>query len=152
MATVVLPRSPLTNHILGQINSVVTVGDADAPEEGGWDGPPDHQTSSYTPYVVLVPATAGDATGPIGSSASDILVPYVVNGYGLSREHVEGYMDMVRQVLVAMSRTIVVLGDSSWKIQQVRCNSIGGVSRNDSIEPSEFSQTDVFTLYMSKEL
>jgi hypothetical protein len=150
----VLPieRGPLTDYLLEQISSVITVGDAQAPEEGGWNGPPDAADSEYTPYVVLVPGTAGDSTGPIADSLADIQLNYIVTGYGLSRSHVEHYMDLVRKVLVATSRTMVVLGDSSWKIQQVRADSIGGISRNDSIEPSEFSQTDVVVLYMSKEL
>ncbi len=147
-----LNRAPLTSYIIGQISNVILVGDADFPQGGGWDGPPDASTSGYSAYVVLVPSTAGDATGPTGDTNADIRVPYVVNGYGIARSQVEGYMDHVRQVLVAMTRTIVVLGDSSWKVQQVRCDSIGGIARNDSLEPSEFSQTDVFILYMSKEL
>lgn len=152
MAVTAISRSPLTNHILAAISDVVAVGDAEAPEEGGWDGPPDSYDSSYSAYVVLVPATSGDSTGPIGDTHADIILSYVVNGYGITRGQVEGYMDHVRDVLVAMTRTMVVLGESSWRIQQVRCTSIGGISRNDTIEPSEFSQTDVFVLYLSKEV
>lgn len=148
-----LERAPLTDLILEEIeHEELKIGDADSPETGGWDGPPDANYSKYRAYGVLVPATVPEQTGPVGDSAADARVAYVINGYGVSRSHTERYMDHVRKVVVAMSRRIVVLGDSSWKIQQVRCDSIGGIARNDSIEPSEYSQTDVYVLYLSKEL
>lgn len=148
-----LERGPLTDQILNDIKAEdLRIGDAEAPESGGWDDDPDSDNASYNAYGVLVPATVPELRGPIGDSSSDAQVAYVINGYGLSRSHTERYMDHVRKVVVAMARRIVVLGDSSWKIQQVRCDSIGGVSRNDSIEPSEYSQTDVYVLYLSKEL
>ena len=148
-----LERGPLTDHILDVIEAEeLFIGDAEPPETGGWDRSPDSADSSYQAYGVLVPANVPDMTGPVGATASDARAAYVVNGYGVSRRHVERYMDHVRKVLVAMARTMVVLGDSSWKIQQVRCDSIGGIARNDSVEPSEYSETDVYVLYLSKEL
>lgn len=146
-------RSYLSDHVVSYLSDAgLRVGDGLAPEDGGWDGPPDADSSSYSPYITIIPGTGSDATGPIGSSIADITSPYIITGYGLSRRHVERYMDKVADVLVAMDRTIVVLGDSSWKLQQTRRDSIGGVSRNDSIEPSEFSQSDVYIVYISKEL
>lgn len=146
-------RSYLTEHFTDFVKlSGFAVGDAEAPDEGGWDGPPDGAESSYAPYVVVVPGTAGDASGPIGASIADIQANFIVTGYGLSRSHVENYMDSIADVLVAMDRTMVVMGESQWKVQQVRRDSIGGISRNDSIEPSEFSQSDVYVVYISKEL
>lgn len=146
-------RSPLTDHILTVIEAEnLIIGDAEPPETSGWDASPSSDGSSYQAYGVLVPANTPDLTGPIGDSRSDTRTAYVINGYGISRRHVESYMDHVRTALVAMARTMVVLGDSSWKLQQVRCDSIGGIARNDSVEPSEYSQTDVYVLYLSKEL
>ena len=148
-----LERGPLTDHILAEIETNgLNIGDADRPAVGGWDGPPDSDGSSFQAYGVLVPASVPDTTGPIGDSKSEARVAYVVNGYGISRSHRESYMDHVRKLLVAMARRIVVLGDSSWKIQQVRPDTIGGIARNDSVEPSEYSETDVYVLYLSKEL
>ena len=148
----VINRAPFTDHFLDVVGTTITVGDAEAPLDGGWNGPPDSASSDYNPYIVVTPGTASDSTGPIGDSMSDMQLNYVCTGYGLSRAHVEGYMDDAAIVLVAMTRTMVVLGDSSWKIQQVRRNSVGGISRNDTIEPSEFSQTDVYVVHISKEL
>lgn len=148
-----LERAPLTDHILAAIKAEeLWIGDAVPPKTGGWSGPADSAGSEYQAYGVLVPANVGDTTGPVGDTHADAQTSYVLNGYGLSRSHCERYMDHVRKVLVAMSRTMVVLGDSDWKIQQVRCSAIGGIARNDSVEPSEYSQTDVYVLYLSKEL
>jgi len=148
-----LKRSYLTDHLVDYLSTGgIVIGDGVAPDAGGWDGPSDGDTSSYAPYATIIPGTSGDATGPIGQSIADATVPYIVTGYGLSRRHVERYMDKIAGVLVAIDRTMVVLGDSSWKVQQARRDSVGGVSRNDSIEPSEFSQSDVYIVYISKEL
>lgn len=148
-----IERGPLTDHVLEVIRGQeLFIGDALPVEDSGWRGSPDKSTSDYRAYGVLVPATVPDSTGPVGDTQADVRVAYVINGYGLSRSHTERYMDHVRKMLVAMSRTMVVLGESRWKIQQVRCDSIGGISRNDSVEPSEYSETDVYVLYLSKEL
>lgn len=148
-----LERGPLTDYILAEIKAEeLWIGDAEPPADGGWSHSPDSPDASYQAYGVLVPAAVPDMTGPVAATASDARVAYVINGYGTSRSHVESYMDHVRKVLVAMARRMVVLGDSSWKTQQVRCDSIGGIARNDSVEPSEYSQTDVYVLYLSKEL
>ena len=109
-------------------------------------------TSSYSPYVVVRPLTTQEAEGSFGDSNSEVVVPYSFSVYGVSREQTEFYADKARQTIVDLSRTVVVLGPSQWKIQQARVNSIGGIDRNDQTEPSEFSQTDVVTLYMSKEM
>lgn len=149
--TTTIQRRFLTDHLLTVISDQgLVVGDADGPDDGGWDAPPDSLDASYTPYVVLTPTTSPDSTGPVGDSHADIVVAYVVVGYGLSRPHVEHYMDIVRQALVAMTRTMVMLGEAQWRIQQARCSSIGGITKSENVEPTEFSQTDVFVLYMSK--
>lgn len=146
-------RSGLTDYVIQTlVDGGIIVGDGQAPDEGGWDGPPDGYDSSYSAYVTIIPGTTGDATGPVGDSIADITAPYIVNGYGLTRAHVERYMDKVAQVLVAIDRTMVTLGESSWKVQQARRDSAGGISRNDTIEPSEYSQSDVYVVYISKEL
>lgn len=148
-----LERGPLTDHILEAINATeIWIGDAVPPEDGGWDLSPDSAGSKYQAYGVLVPGTTGNTSGPVADTTAEVQAVYAVNGYGVSRSHCERYMDHVRKVLVAMSRTMVVLGDSSWKILQVRCDTIGGIARNDSVEPSEYSETDVYVLYLSKEL
>lgn len=145
-------REPLTSYLIDKINDVILIGDAEAPKAGGWDDDPNLPDSSYSPYVVIRALTSQEAEGSYGDSNSEVVAPYSFSVYGVSREQAEFYADKVRQTIVDLARTVVVLGPSQWKIQQARVNSIGGIDRNDQTEPSEFSQTDVVTMYMSKEL
>lgn len=145
-------REPLTSYLIDQLDDVILIGDGEAPKDGGWDDDPNVPDSSYSPYVVIRALTSQEATGSYGDSNSEVVAPYSFSVYGVSREQTEFYADKVRQTIVDLARTVVVLGPSQWKIQQARVNSIGGIDRNDQTEPSEFSQTDVVTMYMSKEL
>lgn len=146
-------RGDLTAYLFEQLNTLsVLVGDGMAPDAGGWDDDPNDPASSYAPYLVMTPLTSTDATGSIADSSTDITLPYSFSAYGVSRDQVEFYADECRQKIVNLSRSVVTLTDGNWKIQQARCTSIGGVARSDNVEPSEFSQTDVIVLYMSKEI
>ena len=62
------------------------------------------------------------------------------------------YADTARKKLASLVRATVTLDGSDWKIQQYRANSVGGVRRRDNTEPSEFIQSDVVVIYLSKEL
>lgn len=147
-----LPRGDLTAHLLTTLAADgVLVGDAEAPIAGGWDDDPNAPTSSFVPYLVLNPMPVPDATGSIGDSAVDYRVPYSVTSVGISRNQTEFYADRGREKIVALERTSVTLGGGGWKIQQARANSIGGMTRNDSVEPSQFVQSDVVTIWVSKE-
>lgn len=148
-----LPRGELTTILVEAVRSDgILVGDGVAPDTGGWDDDPNVPTSRYLPYLMLNPMAVADPTGPLGDSSTDFRVPYSVMSSGISRKQVEFYSDKGRKVLVELERTVLSLTGGDWKIQQVRANSIGGVTRTDNTEPSEFTQTDVVTVYLSKEL
>jgi len=148
-----LPRGALTTLLVDAVRADgIMVGDGVAPDEGGWNDDPNVPTSKYIPYLMLNPMPVADPTGPLGDSAADFRVPYSVMASGISRKQTEFYADKGRKVLVELERTVVTLNGGDWKIQQVRANSIGGMVRTDNTEPSEFTQTDVVTVYLSKEL
>lgn len=147
-----LHRGDLTKHIIDSISPMLLVGDSKAPEAGGWDDDPNAPGSRYVPYVVLTPQTTREGDGSFGDSNSEFRVPYAFSFYGISRAQVEFYADKTRSVIVDLARTVVVLGPYEWKVQQARVNSIGAIGRTDNTEPSEFTQTDVVVLYVSKEL
>lgn len=146
-----LSRGKLTKHLQTVLSPVLTVGIGEAPTAGGWDDDPNAPDSSYVPYVVINPLTTQEAEGSFGDSNSEWRVPYSFGVWGVSLEQTEQYADAVRQKVVDLARNVVVLGDFSWKIQQARVNSIGGIDRNDNTEPSEFTQTDVVSLYITRE-
>lgn len=147
-----LSRGGLTDYLLTQLRLTLKVGDGVAPDDGGWNDDPNLPTSSYVPYLVLNPMAVADPTGSLGDSSIDFHVPYSLSSSGISRKQVEVYADKGRKVLSELERSVVSLTGGDWKIQQVRANSIGGVVRTDNTEPSEFTQTDVLTVYLSKEI
>lgn len=147
-----LPRGLLTDYLITQLTSAgLLVGDGEAPDAGGWDDDPNLPTSSYIPYVVLNPMAAAEPTGPLGDTSADFRVPYSVTAAGISRKQVETYADIGRKKITDLTRVVIQLSGENWKIQQARANSIGGVVRSDTVEPSEFTQSDVVIVYISKE-
>lgn len=148
-----LPRSDLTDWILDYMRGQnLVVGDGEAPAQGGWTGPMQDPSSDFIQYVVLSPGTVGDPTGPLADTQADFVVPYSITSYGLNRSMAEKTSEAARQVAVDAPRTMVLLGNSSWVIQQVRASSIGGVVRNDNAESAKYSEIDIVSFYMSKEL
>ena len=152
MAYTHLPRGEFTSYLLGVLSDTLLVGDGEAPGAGGWDDDPNDPNSSYVPYVVLNPMATSEGSGSLGDSQSDYQVPYSITAYGVTRDQVEYYADTARKKLASLVRATVTLDGSDWKIQQYRANSVGGVSRRDNTEPSEFIQSDVVVIYLSKEL
>lgn len=149
-----LPRGALTDYLITQLGTAgLLIGDGMAPDAGGWDDDPNVPSSTYVPYLVINPMAVAEPTGPVADTSADFRVPYSLMSSGISRKQVEVYADKGRKILTDMARVRVTLGTGGdWKIQQVRANSIGGMVRTDNTEPPEFSQTDVVTVYLSKEL
>lgn len=146
------PRAAFTEYMLSTLGAVVLIGDAEPPDAGGWDNDPNLPDSSYQAYVVLTPSTVQSGTGSVGSSTTEWRVPYTLSSYGISRAQAEWNADQARKAAVALARSVVTLDTMEWKIQQCRVDSIGGIVRNDSTEPSEFSEVDLITMWMSKEM
>ena len=145
-------RGDLTAVLLTKIRAELICGDAEAPAEGGWDLPPTKEGSSYSGYCVLTPMPAGDQAGPLGDSSSDWTLPYRIDSYGISREQVEFQADLARALIRPTKREDITAGGDTYRIQQIRTQSLGGVGRTDTTEPSEYSQSDIVAVYVSKEL
>lgn len=148
-----LPRGELTTLLIDRLRTAgLLIGDGVAPDAGGWNDDPNLPTSKFMPYLVVNPMAVADPNGPIGDTSSDFRVPYSVTSTGISRKQAEVYSDKGRKTLAELERNSVMLGGSDWKIQQARANSIGGVVRTDNTEPSEFTQSDVVTIWITKEI
>ena len=149
------PRGDLTSLFFNYLQISLLFGDGVAPDIGGWSDDPNLSTSFYSPYGVLMPLTTGEASGSIAESNAYVISPYSLTYYGISREQIELMSDRGREVASNLGRTGHVLNglnqSSTWKIMQARCSSIGGISRTDNVEPSLYSQTDVISIYISKE-
>lgn len=147
-----IQRGALTDHLISALQGVnLLVGDGKAPDDGGWDDDPNNPNSSYVPYVVILPQTAQGGNGSMGDDTSEWLVPYIVMSYGITRGQVEWQADKARLAFTTSAQDQVAMGSETWQITQTMINTIGGVARNDNMEPSEFSQIDLVSLRISKE-
>jgi len=145
-----IERRLLTAAIVAAAETTgIPVGLAHAPDGGGWQGQPNLTTSDFIPYGVVTPTTATQASGPLGDPQGDRQIPYSVASFGVQAEQTEWVADKLRAVIGALKKTTVVLGDGSYKIQQVRSDVIGGLTRVDQTEPPYWGQVDVLTLWLT---
>ena len=149
-----LSRRPLTNQIkttLAAAPLVTDVGVAHAPANVGWNGQPNQQGSNFRPYAVLSPGASGPYTGPVGGNLQDWQLPYMVTTFGISPDQVELIADNLRFQFVTLKNEQLVLGDYTYKVQQVRIESIGSIQRVEVTEPPYYGQTDSYSVWLSKE-
>ena len=155
MTVISFPRGDLTTVFFDYLQTSLLVGDGVAPEVSGWNDDPNKPNSYYSPYGVLTPLTTGEATGSLAESNAYVISPYSLAYYGISREQLELMSDRGREVAINLGRSGHLLKglnqSETWKVMQARCTSIGGISRTDNVEPSLYSQTDVISIYISKE-
>jgi hypothetical protein len=145
-----IERRLLTAAVMDAVETTgKPVGMANAPLAGGWDGQPNVDGSNFTPYAVVTPNTSTNASGPFGDPQGDRQVIYSVASFGVLPEQAEWMADEARSAISAMKKTTVVLGDGSYKVQQVRTDVMGGLVRVDSTEPPYWGQVDVMTLWLT---
>lgn len=151
-------RSPLTDLIVARLGAMqfgtltLPVDKGRAPEAGGWQGEPNKPGSRFVPYLVVMPMTANASSGPIGSSQADWQIPYSIQGFGVLYDQTEKLLDKVRAALSDLKGETHLFGDSNYKIQQVRTESIGGIVRIDATDPPYWGQQDGITVWITKEL
>lgn len=139
----------LVDHLSG---NGLPVGFCQAPDAGGWDGQPNLQGSKFVGYATVWPLTATQSSGPLGDAQADWQMPYQVITYGIDPNQTENQADKTRIWARRLERQSISLDGEQWYIQQVRVTSIGAMARNDNFDPPQFSQVDVLTLWISKEL
>lgn len=133
------------------------IGDGEMPRGGaaGWQGDPNADGSNFVPYAVVSALQAGGGTGPLLDPQGDMIFPYAMTSYGVSREQCEWLADNVRQAVAALAGQNVDqwLGTSQHhqrRIQQVVDSQIGAINRVDQTDPPIYSQTDVVALWTSR--
>ena len=147
-------RGLLTNAVLTQLETAgKPIGDLKKPDGGGWPAGAGANSpgTTFVPYAVLVPMTATITYGPLADNQADAQIPYTIESYGVDRDQCEWMADTARGVLAAMKRTLLDLGDGTYKVQQAFRSSIGGVQRIDGADPPFYGQSDVVTIWLAKE-
>jgi hypothetical protein len=129
------------------------VGDNNAPQDPyGWQGEPNSDGSNFIPWMVLTAGAASAGTGSFGASASEWRLPYTAFYAGVTRTQLEWLADRVRVKLCNIERENVATDTGAWRIQQIRCTSMGGTNRIGSTFPDYYTQSDLFEVWLSKEI
>jgi len=148
-----LARGPLTDLLLETLADVgMPVGDNESPAEPhGWQGEPNDPAAHFLPYLVLCPLTASTSSGPFNAPQADWQLPYQIQAFGVARSQCEWLADRARELLGALRHTVLTLGAQNYKVQQVRTESIGGISRLESTNPPYFGQADGVSVWLTRE-
>ncbi len=121
---------------------------ADKPPEGGWQGEPNKDNSTYIPYSVVTPLSSNGASGPFDDSSADRRLPYAVACYGVTPVQCEWMADKARSAIAAMAKQIYTL-ERDYKVQQVRADVIGALVRIDVVDPAVWGESDVIELWLT---
>ena len=155
MTVATINRGPLTDRLILELSETnLPVGDNHAPEGVfGWQSTdPDADQSQFIPWMVVTAGTASAGTGPLASSASDWKLTYTVFFAGDTRGQLDWLADKIRIKLTNIERENVTTESGQWRIQQIRCTSVGGTVRQGQTFPDYYTQTDLFEVWLSKEL
>lgn len=154
-----LERGAVTLAVLTAANTVgKPIGDAEMPRGGvaGWQGgQPNQDGTNFVPYAVITPLAVSVGTGPVGDSEGDLVIPYAVTSYGVSRTQCEWMADSVRLAIDALTRTDITMflgkpTEYKRRVQQVVDQTIGAVQRAGDTDPPYYGQSDVVALWTSR--
>lgn len=147
-------RGVATTWLLEQLGTLgYLAGDIEAPAGGGWQEEMSDPGARFTPYVTVFPQNSGRATGSLGDPSMDWDLPYTLNIYGVNRRQVEDLADDVRAHLLEIKKVPLTMRDGVvWKLTTIECRTIGGVGYTTAVTPTAFSQTDSYTMTLSRSL
>ena len=150
-----LSRRKLTDAVVRTVQAGIgnPVGDADHPEEQwGWSGTPGDPGSRFTPFSIITPGSASNISGPISDTHADWQLHYSVSSFGASRQQCEWIADHARSAMMSLRDKQIDGLDGTYKILQVRVVSVGTVMKSENLEPHTMGQSDMFSVWLSKEL
>ena len=154
-----LERGAVTAQVLIKAATIgKPIGDGEMPRGGvaGWQGgQPNADGTNFIPYTVITPLSVQMGTGPLSDSGTDVVIPYAVTSYGVSRQQCEWMADGVRAAIEGLHRADIVMysgkaNQYNRRVQQVVEQSIGPVQRVGDTDPPYYGQTDVVALWTSR--
>lgn len=159
MTAIYPDRRTITDWLLEHVKvnftaTDVSPEDRDGIEDFGWQGDMHGEGVAFNPYVVITPQTATRELNAIGATGADWTLPYLFTVYGVDRRQAEDLADDVRNY-VSGDYTVNLTsrdGKSSWRVSYIECMSIGGIGFNSQVQPRMYSQTDSFTLKVSRRI
>lgn len=130
----------------------VLVGRVTAPDGAGWQADSSQVGAEFIPYIVATPGSATPVNPSFNDPSDDWSLAYQLTSYGTDNVQVEDTADKVRALLLATKKVSLAMNDGTWRITTIRCNNIGGVGYTTAVSPTAFSQTDSYTLTLSRSL
>lgn len=135
-------------HHLSVGDPTLLVGDGVAPQEGGWTGGTPN-TGSFTPYSVLAFQGAGPTHPDVDKADPEWATRWSIGHYGGSRAQADWVATLSRTRLLASLKQI--FGDSDpFKVISIVWTGLGGMSRNDQVDPPYWSASDTAILTVSR--
>lgn len=147
-------RREVTDLVISTIRTELgkPVGDATTPEEKyGWSGQAGSPGSIFTPYLIVIPNATNDLKGSLGNTHSDVKFSYTLIGYGASRSQCEWLMDRSRSALEVLRGNRIEIPDGLYTFANIGPLSIGSVNRSGEDDYPHYGQTDVVSVFVSKE-
>lgn len=153
MTVTTINRGPITDRLIAELTELtLPVGDNTMPEDPyGWQGEPNSDLSSFIPWMTISASMAQAGIGAMGASADEWRMPYAITFACVSRSQLDWLADKVRNKLTNIERETVTTDSGSWRIQQIRCTSVGGSNRIGPTFPDYFTQADLFEVWLSRE-
>jgi hypothetical protein len=147
-------RGVVTTWLLDELDTNGHLaGDIEAPPGAGWQEEMNDAGAKFIPYLTTVPQNSSRATGSLGDPSMDWDLPYTLNIYGVNRRQVEDLADDVRAHLLEIKKIPLTMRDGVvWKLTTIECRTIGGVGYTTAVTPTAFSQTDSYTMTLSRSL
>lgn len=150
-----ISRRLLTDALITAVSTATgfPVGDADHPDPPyGWSGQSGAPGSTFSPYSILTPQNSSQSSGPLSDTQGDWHLTYTIASFGTNRTQCEWICDLARSAFSSLKKETFESGSDTYQIMQVRTENIGGVVRSDAVEPATFGQTDVISVWVTKEL
>lgn len=132
--------SDVTDAIIYRLRSAgFTVGDGQKPDAVGWQGSPG--TSTFVGYVNVHPTPGGATDGTLTEPEADALPDYQLISIGATRSQAEHIGDEVREAM--FQGPLLVDGR---QVAHLRLDMLGGVIRDDQVQPALFYVSDRYRL------
>ena len=130
----------VTDAIIYRLESAgFTVGDAEKPDNVGWQGSPG--TSTFIGYVNVHPTPGGTTDGTLTAPTADAQSDYQLISVGATRSQAEHIGDEVREAMFQGPLTV-----NGRAVAQLRLDMLGGAIRDDQVQPALFYVSDRYRL------
>ena len=147
-----LDTGALTDYVIAALAEIswLEVGDGIAPDAGGWvKGQPN--VDQFVPYAVVAFSGARPRTPELTLARQEDawVCSFQLRYHGAARAQVDWTGTAFRQAVSGLLKQLFGAPDA-FEITWVEWQSLGGVLRNDSVDPPIWNATDSLTLHAVK--